>query len=304
MQPLTPPQIMALANKVVSHGESDLLCLNQEGRVRYANKKACTTLGYSYEDMVGKSAGDYTPDWTPASWKAHFQRTIQNGDDHIYSHHQNNSGISYPVELLSVPYIVNETNEQLICSLVRSVEQSERYIRMMGNVESSFCIGSFDLDVVNQSMIASHNLKAIMGTKEEDELQPRNIVDRLRKEDVTRWMAHLENLMKGFYRVDENFFIRIAAEREVLMRVVMWSRLEHGTVTGITGHYEIIEESGKESMISLDESQRRHIIRALRYTNGRVTGPNGAGRLLKINGKTLFARMKKLNIHREDYTQR
>jgi transcriptional regulator with GAF, ATPase, and Fis domain len=41
---------------------------------------------------------------------------------------------------------------------------------------------------------------------------------------------------------------------------------------------------------------RRHIERALEATHGRVEGPHGAARLLKINPHTLRARMRKLRI--------
>jgi hydrogenase-4 transcriptional activator len=42
---------------------------------------------------------------------------------------------------------------------------------------------------------------------------------------------------------------------------------------------------------------RRHIETALRATDGRVEGPHGAARLLKINPHTLRARMRKLKIN-------
>ena len=41
---------------------------------------------------------------------------------------------------------------------------------------------------------------------------------------------------------------------------------------------------------------RRHIEAALRETHGRVEGPHGAARLLRINPHTLRARMRKLKI--------
>jgi transcriptional regulator with GAF, ATPase, and Fis domain len=46
----------------------------------------------------------------------------------------------------------------------------------------------------------------------------------------------------------------------------------------------------------LDVAMRRHIEAALRATFGRVEGPHGAARLLRINPHTLRARMRKLNI--------
>ena len=46
----------------------------------------------------------------------------------------------------------------------------------------------------------------------------------------------------------------------------------------------------------LDEVIRRHIEAALEATSGRVEGPHGAARLLRINPHTLRARMRKLRI--------
>jgi hydrogenase-4 transcriptional activator len=46
----------------------------------------------------------------------------------------------------------------------------------------------------------------------------------------------------------------------------------------------------------LDVVMRRHIEAALRHTYGRVEGPHGAAKLLKINPHTLRARMRKLKI--------
>jgi len=47
---------------------------------------------------------------------------------------------------------------------------------------------------------------------------------------------------------------------------------------------------------SLDTAMARHIERALRATQGRIEGPTGAARLLRINPHTLRARMRKLGV--------
>ncbi len=49
-------------------------------------------------------------------------------------------------------------------------------------------------------------------------------------------------------------------------------------------------------ILPLDEAMRRHIESALVSTHGRIEGPHGAARLLKINPHTLRARMRKLKI--------
>ncbi|MCB9266591.1 MAG: sigma 54-interacting transcriptional regulator [Lewinellaceae bacterium] len=52
---------------------------------------------------------------------------------------------------------------------------------------------------------------------------------------------------------------------------------------------------------SFEEMQRDHIIEALERTNWRVTGPKGAARLLRMNGRTLASKMRRLDIRREDF---
>ncbi|MBB4078772.1 PAS domain S-box-containing protein [Lewinella aquimaris] len=304
MYPLTPPQILALANRVVGNGSSDLLCANLEGQLRYANSSACKTLGYNFSELVQKKIADYSPNYSQDIWDGHCQRTISNGSDEIYTYHENCSGTRYPVVIYSVPHIISETSEQLICSLVKDAQNSYRYRQMLEMVEHSHRIGSFDYNLRDQSILVSDNLLAIMGTRDPDTLKPDAFVERLSREHTSTWNAHMIDLVRGYHRMEETLVVSTAGGRQSLMRVTLWSVLNGGTVSGIRGFYEILDESEKERMVSLEENQRQHIIRALRYTNGRVTGPNGAGKLLDINGKTLFARMKKLNIHREDYTNR
>jgi transcriptional regulator with GAF, ATPase, and Fis domain len=55
----------------------------------------------------------------------------------------------------------------------------------------------------------------------------------------------------------------------------------------------------EEGFPTLEELQRQHIIDALEKTHWRVTGPQGAAKLLGLKGQTLFSKMKKLGIERE-----
>lgn len=52
---------------------------------------------------------------------------------------------------------------------------------------------------------------------------------------------------------------------------------------------------------TLEEMQRQHILEALRFTNGQVSGEQGAAKILGLNDKTLHSKMKKLKIERLDY---
>jgi transcriptional regulator with GAF, ATPase, and Fis domain len=49
-------------------------------------------------------------------------------------------------------------------------------------------------------------------------------------------------------------------------------------------------------LVSLEEAERRHILRALQKTGGVLAGPRGAATLLGLNRSTLWSRMRKLGI--------
>jgi len=59
-----------------------------------------------------------------------------------------------------------------------------------------------------------------------------------------------------------------------------------------------ISDSTKPQSVTLEESERRHIIKVLESTGWRVSGKKGAALLLGLKPTTLEARMKKLGIQR------
>ena len=63
---------------------------------------------------------------------------------------------------------------------------------------------------------------------------------------------------------------------------------------------QLVSSSPKhsEEILTLDDVQRHHILNTLKNTGWRVSGRNGAAKILDINPKTLEYRMKKLGIHR------
>jgi len=65
----------------------------------------------------------------------------------------------------------------------------------------------------------------------------------------------------------------------------------------------VSESAPATSIEPLELVIRRHIEAALSETHGRVEGPHGAARLLRINPHTLRARMRKLKIDRRGFRE-
>jgi transcriptional regulator with GAF, ATPase, and Fis domain len=59
------------------------------------------------------------------------------------------------------------------------------------------------------------------------------------------------------------------------------------------------EDAGKNRFLSLEETERLQIIKALERTKGKVRGKDGAAKLLEIHPNTLYSRMKKHGIKKQ-----
>jgi len=53
--------------------------------------------------------------------------------------------------------------------------------------------------------------------------------------------------------------------------------------------------------VSLEATERGHILRVLREAKGMIGGPDGAAARLGLKRTTLNSKLKKLGIKREDY---
>lgn len=83
-------------------------------------------------------------------------------------------------------------------------------------------------------------------------------------------------------------------------RAVILNEAPQITIDVPQGHKSYQKDhSPSMPLLTLAETERQTIIRALRYANGRIRGPQGAADLLDIKPTTLEARMKKLGIVKE-----
>ncbi len=72
--------------------------------------------------------------------------------------------------------------------------------------------------------------------------------------------------------------------------------LGQGTLPASAAPARVADAAPASAIEPLDVVTRRHIEAALRQTYGRVDGPHGAARMLRVNPHTLRARMRKLKI--------
>jgi len=100
----------------------------------------------------------------------------------------------------------------------------------------------------------------------------------------------------------------IRSDNGVLPNPLSISHRSRGSVLKVGAERLPIEESGtrveprgmprRESTDSLEDVQRRHVLRVLERTDWVISGPNGAGAILNLHPSTLRSLMKRLGIQR------
>jgi PAS domain S-box-containing protein len=73
--------------------------INGDGGFIYVNEHACTSLGYTREELLNLTALDIDPDFTMESWRKHWQELQQKGSVLIQTRHRRKDGTLFPVEV-------------------------------------------------------------------------------------------------------------------------------------------------------------------------------------------------------------
>jgi diguanylate cyclase (GGDEF)-like protein/PAS domain S-box-containing protein len=90
-----------------------------DARVTYANVAACQSLGYAQEEMLNLHISQFSPEFTLATWQAHWDALKKCGSFSIESTHRTKDGNTFPVEI-TLNYLQYET-EEFNCAFVRDI---------------------------------------------------------------------------------------------------------------------------------------------------------------------------------------
>ena len=95
-----------------------------DGHLVYVNVAACQTLGYTPDELLALSIMDIVPDYTEASWVAHWRELRQAGSLTFEGWHQKKNGAVFPVEI-RVDYLQFEGMEYA-CGLARDITERQQ----------------------------------------------------------------------------------------------------------------------------------------------------------------------------------
>lgn len=144
-----------------------------------------------------------------------------------------------------------------------------------------------------------------------------NLPLRKRKEDIPLLVQYFvkrncEKVGRPLLKIPESAVERLITYpfpgnvrelENIIERAVILSRGNVLNLETVLSTLSKQQKEGKKGFPSFEEMQRKHIIKALEKTNWKVTGKLSAAQLLKMNGKTLASKMRKLGIKREDHLE-
>ncbi len=152
----------------------EVMWMNEEGDIVYANSKFCERLGYNRSEIVKLSIFDINTTATKESWKVHWEIVKREKVQYFKGTHKNKDGKYYEVEVFA--QFFSNKGKSLICAIVNDISDSSFYKSLMMNTETIANVGGWKLDLQDGTLIATEQALKIFKTESKDDLQPASII--------------------------------------------------------------------------------------------------------------------------------
>lgn len=108
--------------------------INREGRLHYVNEAGCRSLGYTPDELIGKTVADIDPIFPFAEWPAHWRQLQVDKHALIESLHKTKDGRLFPVEIRS--NYVAFGDQEFNCAIVRDISKRKRLEKERAELEA------------------------------------------------------------------------------------------------------------------------------------------------------------------------
>lgn len=208
----------------VDHAVDSVFWVNSASEILYVNAAACRTLGYSRDEMVGKTVPDIDPNFPREAWPAHWEELQRRKSFTFESDHATKDGRMIKTEV-SVNYLQYE-GQEYNCAIMRDIterkaaeqELRQSLSRLQATLESTadgIVVVDLDGRIVdyNQRFLSIWNFPAELIA----EARKSNIIETFNEHQVAQDMlAQLKDLEGFVRRVREMFLDREKTSFDVL----------------------------------------------------------------------------------------
>ena len=224
----------------------EVMWMDEEGNIVYANTMFCERLGYRKSEIIKLSIYDINTTATVESWKSHWEIVKKEKTHHFKETHKNKNGKFYEVEVYVQFFSNNRKN--LICAIVNDITQSSFYKNLMDNTQTIANVGGWELNLQDGSLIATTEALRIFNTDDKADLTPANIIHYFK--DTEKVKELLRGVMRKAASYDEVLETKENPSR--FIRAVAKPILKGDKVYKILGVYhDITEQQIKENALQL-----------------------------------------------------
>jgi PAS domain S-box-containing protein len=108
----------------VDHAADAFFLHDEQARVLDVNRRACESLGYTRDELIGVTPAEFNPDLTPALFEDRVRKIIAGETIAFESRHRRKDGMIFPVEIRSRAFW--EGGRRFIVSLARDITERQR----------------------------------------------------------------------------------------------------------------------------------------------------------------------------------
>jgi diguanylate cyclase (GGDEF)-like protein/PAS domain S-box-containing protein len=148
-------RMMKMMKFSMDHMADKVTWVTYDAKVVYANLAACSSLGYTMEEMLKLRIPDFDPDFPAEVWPKHWEELKKYGSHTFETRHRTKSGVIYPVEV-SINYM-RFGGIEYNCGFARDIsnrkqaemkvrESEEKYRLLFENMTTGFALHEVILD--------------------------------------------------------------------------------------------------------------------------------------------------------------
>lgn len=157
-------RLMEMMKFSMDHMADKVTWVTSDAKVVYANIAACSSLGYTMDEMLKLSIPDFDPDFPSEDWPKHWEELKKLGSFTFESRHRTKSGEIYPVEV-SINYMRFD-DEEYNCGFARDItkrKQIEEALQLSSMVLQNSSEGMLVTDENNQIVSINPAFSKITG---------------------------------------------------------------------------------------------------------------------------------------------
>jgi two-component system, sensor histidine kinase and response regulator len=182
---------------------ADAFFLHEAGTVRVldVNRRACESLGYTRDELLGMTPADFDPDYSPAR-RERVHRELDAGKAAVFeSRHRRKDGTIFPVEVKAQEF--REGGQRFLVSLARDITDRKRAEEALRESEERFrgtfqnaAVGIAHSDLDGRYLRVNEKLCDILGYTR-DELLSRKFQDLTFPDDLNVDLEQIALLLRG-----------------------------------------------------------------------------------------------------------